>query len=102
MGDQQSNVRRMAEFLLAAQANKASRFLEERLRDGRITSRFTTCVDGEFRVRLVSGVAEFEATGTSDDSEEDALAQATQVFANWEYESTVQLGGDAVVLAPCF
>jgi hypothetical protein len=99
MGEQ-SNVRRMAEFMLAAQANKASRFLEERLRDGRITSRATTCVGGVFHVCLVGSL--FEACGESRDSEEDALAQATQVFANWEYESTVRLGGDAVVLQPCF
>lgn len=93
----------MAALVLQANAFKAAQFLHERLLDGRITSRFTTCVDGEFRVRLVSGIAEFEATGTSRDSEEDALAQATQTFSNWEYESTVQLGGDAVDLgAKCF
>jgi hypothetical protein len=98
---EQSNVRRMAEFILAAQANKASRFLEERLRDGRITSRSTTCVGGVFHVCLVGPL--FEACGESRDGEEDALAQAAQVFANWEYESAARRGGDAVDLrSRCF
>lgn len=88
-----------AAVVLAANSHKASSFLADRLRDGRITSRFSVCVDGEFRVRLVSGVAEFEATGTSSDSEEDALAQAAQVFANWEFQSSVALGGDAIDLS---
>ncbi len=93
-----SNVRQMAAFVLLANSHKASSFLDERLRDGRITSRLTTCVDGVFRVRLVSGLVDFEARGESRDSEEDSLCQAMQVFANWEYQQTVQLGGDAVVL----
>jgi hypothetical protein len=98
----QADVRQMAAFVLLANSHKASSFLDERLRDGRISSRLTICVDGVFRVRLVSGLVDFEAQGTSTDSEEDALAQAGQAFAAWEYQQTIQLGGDAVVLHPCF
>jgi hypothetical protein len=93
----------VAFFCPSVEPGKASAFLGDRLKDGRITSRFTTCVGGEFRVRLVSGVAEFEATGKSRHSEEDALAQATQVFANWEFEASLAHGGDAVDLGEvCF
>lgn len=96
---EQDRSRAMAALVLTANSHRASSFLGDRLRDGRITSRFSTCVGGEFRVRLVSGVADFEATGKSRKSEEDALAQAEQIFADWEFQSSVALGGDAIDLS---
>jgi hypothetical protein len=101
MGTAQGKVRSMAALVLQANAFKAAQFLHERLLDGRITSRSTTCVGGVFHVCLVG--PRFGACGESRDSEEDALAQAAQTFSNWEYQAPIQLGVDAVDLgASCF
>lgn len=94
-----TDARRYAALVLLANSHKASAFLDERMRDGRITSRSTTINHGVFSV-IISGPL-YTAGGHSDDSEEDALSQAAMEFACWEFRKRQGASDVAQSAAAC-
>jgi hypothetical protein len=83
--------------VLVANSHRASTVLDERVRDGRISSIVSSFEHGKHVVRIFSGGAtEYYAKGESALSDDDARAQAAMIFLGKEVQ--IKTPGDAVQL----